>query len=179
MAHAPERADIWVIDTCSILEIRRRVPAGKLSEVYRRLGELVDEDILVFPKQVLAELERQTAEITATGRRDLPYEWAQRHAERAVRHGTDHDALRSVLSVVGVEELLDPDKKGVEPADPYVLTLAYHLNAGGHFARVISEDRRNAPDKLALASACGLVGVPVVPVLAFLSSRGIWRPGSS
>lgn len=76
-----------------------------------------------------------------------------------------------------VGQLLDPDKKSVEPADPYVLALAFQLNQGGDFARVITEDRRDAPDQVALASACGLVGIPVVPTKAFLLNRRIWPSG--
>lgn len=73
--------EIWVVDTSSILEIRRaegkgqiQIPKAKQAGVYDRLSGLVDAGILVFPKQVLKELERQTAKITAKGKRDLPYE---------------------------------------------------------------------------------------------------------
>lgn len=176
MGDVQDREDVWVIDTSSILEVRRRIEVAKQPDVYRKLGEFVERDRLYFPRAVLEELERQTANIAKSGRRDLPYEWAKQHAEVATRHGTDHVALRHVLAVDGVADLLDPDKKGVEVADPYVLALAHHLNAHGRFARVITEDRKNAGDKLSLAAACGLVGIPVVPMIPFVASRGIWRP---
>lgn len=175
-----ERTEIWVIDTCSILEIRRperlKIPKAKQAQVYARLDEFVETGALVYPKEVRDELERQTAKIARAGENDLPYEFVKRNAEKATRHGTDYAALRHILAIAGVEKLLDPDKPGVEPADPYVLALAYHINVQGGFARVITEDRRNYPDKLALASACGLAGVPVVPIAAFLLNRGIWPP---
>lgn len=175
-----ERAEVWVIDTCSILEIRRperlQIPRARQAEIYARLGELVEAGTLVFPREVREELARQTVKITSSGDPDLPYEFVKRNAEKATRHGTDFDALRHVLAIPGVEKLLAPDKPGVEPADPYVLALAHHLNLQDCFARVIPEDRRNFPDKLALASACGLAGVPVVPIAAFLLNRGIWAP---
>ena len=76
----------------------------------------------------------------------------------------------------GVAVLLDPDKIGVDEADPYVLALAEHLRQLGNFPRVLTEDRKNRPYKIALAAACGLVGIPVVPIVPFLSSRGIWSP---
>lgn len=174
MVEPKDRNDVWVIDTSSVLEIRRKLAKEKHAEIYRRLGQLVDDGKLFFPKQVLNELKRQTAEITKGGKRDLPYEWAKQDAEQATRHGTTHAALREVLAVEGVAQLLDPDKAGVEEADPYVLALAHHLIGVGLFARVITEDRVNAPDKIALASACGIVGIPVVPVRAFLLNRRIW-----
>ncbi len=175
MPDAAARSEIWVIDTSSILELRRKAPASKQGQIYARLGEMVEADILVYPKEVLDELERRTAEIAGTGRRDLPYEWAKKHEKQATRHGTDYAALRYVLSVEGVAQLLDADNPGVEEADPYVLALAHHLNANDQFSRVVTEDRRNAPDKIALASACGIVGVPVVPMRPFLLNRGIWN----
>lgn len=134
MAEIGDRQDVWVIDTSSVLEIRRKLANEKHAEIYRGLGLLVDQG----------------------------------------KHGTSHASLRTVLAVEGVAQLLDPDKPGVEEADPYVLALAHHLIGLGLFARVITEDRVNSPEKIALASACGLVGIPVVPVRAFLLNRQIW-----
>lgn len=79
-------AESWVIDTSSIIEVRRpalQIPAPKLPEVYGRLGELVGQGHLVFPRKVLEELERQAGTIAATGNADLPYEWAREQAEAA------------------------------------------------------------------------------------------------
>jgi Domain of unknown function (DUF4411) len=170
--------DIWVIDTCSVIEIRRtslQIPRAKQPAIYRALTALVTEGILVYPRQVLAELERQTSTIKAKGQIDLAYEWAHQNAEEACKHATDYRALRDALAVEGVEDLLDSDKAGgVEPADPYVLGLAHQLR-GSHEPCVITEDRKNAPDKIGLASAVGLVGIPVVPIRAFLRNRNIWR----
>lgn len=135
---------VWVLDTSSITEVRRpalQIPQSEHVRVYRALGELVGGGALVFPKQVREELERQHPTLAAKGHADLPYEWAKRHAERATRHGTDYDALREILAVEGVAELLDPDKPGVEDADPYVLALAQRLVRGGDSPRVVTEDR--------------------------------------
>jgi len=173
--------DIWVIDTSSILEIRRdegkgqlQIPKAKQPGVYNALTDLVDEGILVFPKQVLNELENHTAKITATGKRDLPYEWAKANAEEATRFGTDYEALREVLAFAGLEKIVDYEAKGPEVADPWVLALAYSLKQQGYVARVITEDRNNLPDKVALASACGIAGVPQLRAGAFLLHKEIW-----
>ena len=169
--------DLWVIDTSSIIEVRRptlQIPRAKQPEVFAALTELVNRDVLVFPKKVLAELERQTAAISAD-RRDLPYEWARDNEVRACHHEFDYEAMTEALAVEGVGEIVDADKPGVEPADPYVLGLAYQLRRAGRDAGVITEDRKNAPDKIGLAPAVGLVGVPSVPMRAFLLNQRIWR----
>jgi hypothetical protein len=166
--------DLWVIDTSSVIEIQRgslHIPRPKQIEVYRALTTLVTERTLVYPRQVVAELHRQNP--------DRAYEWAKQNAEQACRHAFDYEKLREVLAVEGVEELLDYEKPGgVEPADPYVLALAHQLR-DDHEPCVITEDRKNAPDKIGLASAVGLVGIPVVPIRAFLRNRNIWRVPSA
>lgn len=166
--------DIWVIDTSSVIEIQRgslHIPKTKRPEIYRAMTALVTDGALVYPKEVVAELHRQTP--------DLAYEWAKENAAQACAHKLDYEKLREVLAVEGVEELLDQDKAGgVEPADPYVLALAHQLR-GSHEPCVITEDRKNAPDKIGLASAAGLVGIPVVPIRAFLRNRNIWRVPSA
>lgn len=173
--------EIWVLDTSSLLEIRRGEGRGQLGipravqpGVYAKLSGLVDEGLLVFPKQVLDELKRQTATITVNGGRDLPYEWAKANAEAATRFRTDYQALREVLSYAGLEKLLDHEAKSVEIADPWVLALAYSLKKQGYAARVVTEDRNNLPGKMALASACGIVDVSQLRAGAFLLHKGIW-----
>lgn len=146
------------------------------ARVYAELGRLVEAGLLYYPRKLLKELERLTDAIAARAGGDPPYEWARAHAIKATRHGELFAVVKVVLAVPGVEELLDPEKTGAEEADPHVLALAHHLNGQGDFARVLTEDRKNKPYKIALAAACGLVGIPVVPMRAFLASRGIWRP---
>ncbi len=88
--------EIRVVDTSSLLEDRRGEGRGQLGipraaqpGVYDKLGELVGEGLLVFPKRVLDELKRQTTTITAKGGRDLPYDWAKANAKAATRFGTN------------------------------------------------------------------------------------------
>lgn len=128
---------------------------------------------LVFPKKVEGELARHTDRIQREGGRDKPYEFVSRNSDYAARHGDLHEVVRQVLAVAGVTELLDPDKPGVEDADPYVLATAKYLRDCGFTVRILTEDRKNKPNKLSLAAACGLVGIPVVPMQAFLLSRGV------
>jgi hypothetical protein len=174
VAETENRPTIWVIDNSSLLEVRRQVPGPDQPDVYSQLGCLVESGVLVYPKEVLEELERNTVEVVGKkGKRDRPYEWAKKHATRATRHGFRYDVLREVLAVPGVAQLVDPSGTKKE-ADPYLLALAYQLRTAGEDARVVTEDRRNAPDKVALASACGLVGIPVVPMKVFLVHLDIW-----
>lgn len=46
--------------------------------------------------------------------------------------------------------------------------MAVHSPAGGEDARIVTEDTKDIPRKLSLRTAAGLLGVPSVPLEAFL-----------
>jgi predicted nucleic acid-binding protein len=46
---------VWVVDTSSIIEIRRSVPNADRRELFGRLSALVGEGRLKFPTQVVDE----------------------------------------------------------------------------------------------------------------------------
>jgi len=65
---------------------------------------------------------------------------------------------------------------GADEADPYVLALALKLSSDGHQTTVITEERKDRPQKMSLNTACGLHRLVCVPIMAFLASRGLWTP---
>jgi hypothetical protein len=74
-----------------------------------------------------------------------------------------------------VQEVLDPDKLGVEEADPYVLALAIYLQQQGKQVMVLTEERKDRPDKISMTTACGVLRLPCLPVHMFLRINGIWQ----
>jgi hypothetical protein len=61
----------------------------------------------------------------------------------------------------------------VDEADPYVLALAVRLRGGGHDARVVVQETKDTSKKLSLNTACGILGIPSVPLLGLLRAEGI------
>lgn len=115
---------IWVIDTSSILEVRRAVERAHRPDVLQKLSALVAEGRLKFPKQVLDELQRNAKPDTP----DPLLQWAEGVAEEACIPTPTPEEVRAILAQV--PEILDPDKdSGVDEADPYVLALAEHLRS--------------------------------------------------
>jgi len=165
--------DLLVIDTSSIIEIRRAVPGSEQPGVYRKLSALVDAGTLLYPKQVVSELEEYTG--STKNKPDLPHEWVKRNDAQATREGFDADNLASILQSETIRRVIDPDKSGKDEADPYVLELATRLRNEGHTVTVITEDRIDKPYKLSLRSACGVLGIPAIGVELLLETRGIWR----
>lgn len=160
---------LWVIDTSSIIAVRREpFPPGARKKVFAALGKLVTDNLLVYPREVLDELARTAG--TATP--DPQYQWAKDHHELGCRHKTDLAGVKEVLA--RVPRVVDAQKTSpTTDADPYVVALAIHLrDLGG--ATVVTEDRKDSPIKMSLTTACGLWGVPAVPLVPFLELLKIW-----
>jgi hypothetical protein len=118
---------------------------------------------LIFPGEVLGELERG-----ASAEPDPPLTWA-----RSVRAQAEKTAnLETVKAVLRVApEILDPDIP-FEQADPYVIALALDERGLGLLeVTVVTDDRRDKPSKLSLATASGMMGLPTVPLHAFVRTK--------
>ena len=163
--------DVSVIDTSSILQVRRIIARQEQQSVYDKLTVLVQGDSLFFPKEVVVELERWSNPDPSST--DLPLEWVKVNSHKAAKHGVPFDALKLVLEQV--QEVHDPDKLGVEEADPYVLALAIHLQQQGKQVMVLTEERKDRPDKISMTTACGVLRLPCLPVHMFLRINGIWQ----
>ena len=80
--------------------------------------------------------------------------------------------VKAVLAVV--PDILDPEKEsGVDEADPYVLALAMKMRSDGNDAPVVTQETRDAPRRLSLNTACGILGIPSAPLRGFLRAEGI------
>jgi hypothetical protein len=83
---------IWVFDTSSIIEIRRSIENARKQAVFRAMSSLVSSGRLVFPIQVVKELER----FADPNLPDAQYLWAKANEEMAkARH---HHSKKSKIS---------------------------------------------------------------------------------
>ena len=164
---------IWVIDTSSVIHVRRLVGLDDRQKkaVYDSLTASVESGILVYPKKVLEELERNKL----PKKPDLPYEWAHKNEKQACRFGSLFDELREILAHEQIRRVFDPNKStGADEADPHVLALASYLKKQGHDVTVLSEESRNRPDKMSLQTACALLRIICLPIEPFLREQGLW-----
>ena len=162
-----------VIDTSSLIQIKQVVPAEHRKMVFAHLSELVERDVLVYPAEVVAELGR------AAKPGDMPHQWATQNEEHATRHGSMLTEVSQILRHAHVRRVLDPDKAtGVDEADPYVLALALHLKQGSD-VMVLTEERRDSPKKLSMASACGLLRFFCLSIEPFMAQQKIWPSARS
>src|SRR5688500_14735389 len=95
---------VWVIDTSSIVEVRRAVPVVVRKATFTGMTKLVTDGRLTYPPEVLKELERN-ADPKAP---DEQYQWAKTNAAQAHEQSTcDLEDVQAVLAQVPT--VLDPD----------------------------------------------------------------------
>ena len=157
----PGSGPTWVVDTSSLIAVTTVVRRADRQRIYQGLGELVNAARLIFPRQVVPELERyQGAENPALA-------WAKAHQAQACRHKVPLERVGEVLARVA--DVLDTAKDtGPDEADPYVLALALDLAAPGGDVRIITEEFKTTGDKMSLAAAAGFLALPAVSLRVFL-----------
>ena len=78
---------IWVIDTVSIIEIRRSLPKTVRGRIVAELDSRAIAGSIVYPPEVLGELERAAEAFKRTGNPDIPLIWARKHELNGTRYG--------------------------------------------------------------------------------------------
>jgi hypothetical protein len=157
--------DVRVIDTSSIIEVRQRFGRSNERKVFSALTSLIKKGELIWPPEVTHEVE---AALIA----DSAVRWVKANREIAERSAK----LETVKSVLFQAPTLIDSNATREQADPYVVALALDVASGDLFppkVTVVTEDRRDKPGKLSLATAAGLLGLPTVPLHALIASIGV------
>jgi hypothetical protein len=165
------RNDISIIDTSSVLEIKRSFEKAVQHRIYSDLTKLVESYSLIYPPEVYDELERYSN--TSKDFTDSPFGWVKKNKSLATRFGHRYEELKEVLGHPQIQNILDSEKIGVEEADSHVLSLALFLKKKGDQVRVITEERKDRPNKLSLNTACVLLEISCVPIEPFLIQRNI------
>jgi len=159
---------IWVIDSCSLIEIKI-IPHAIRPKVVAHLDDKVKAGTLVYPRQVIDELKSYANPKTLAT--DVPYQWVKKHEAT----GCHSDLLlaegKAILKVH--EDLIVKEASSKkEPADPYVIALAQKLRGEGHDARIITNDTRQIHRKVSVAAVAGLIGIPSTVMHIFLRGEG-------
>lgn len=155
--------EMWVIDSSSIIDIKK-IPNDHKDGIIKELEALIVGGSLVYPSQVVTELEND----------DGFAELIKKHKAQATRHEPLFDQVKELLKDTQIRRVLDHTKVGKDEADPYLLALALLLKSQGIDVTLITEEKKDRPDKLSLSSACGIKRVYSVPILPFLEQRAIY-----
>ena len=104
----------YVIDTCSITEMRRVYPSDMFPQVWELIGNLADEGILISIDEVYEELKVQDDEVL---------EWAKRHI--IMFKPLDGDVQKIASEILSTHPKLVDIKKRKSGADPFLIALGH------------------------------------------------------
>lgn len=155
----------WVVDTSSLIAVRSLFSRPDRAAVMEGLTTLLTTARVVFPREVIGELERYA------GADNPALTWAKTHQVAATVRQPSFDSVKTVLGQV--PEVVDPDKEGVEEADVYVLAMAVDLLAEGTDVRVVTEEFKTTGAKMPLGSAAGFLRIPSVSIKTMLKFEKI------
>lgn len=160
----------FVIDTCSILDIKRRLPHSHRKPVYAKLTDFVGDKIIYFPDEVYKELKDGTTHEDS----DQAFAWVKANRAIATSYGDlTADVATLLVEKPLVAKIVDPEKVSVIEADPYILALALKIKSEGGSPIVITEEAKSSPIKMALSQACGILRIPSIGIINFLNQEGI------
>jgi len=126
---------------------------------------------IVFPLAVLRELK----EGNDPDLPNKPLKWAEEVAAIACHRQPLDEAVAAMFTAFpAVGRVLDVEKdEGPDEADPYVLAYALTLADAGRRVTVVTEEKRNRPDKMAMKDACGILDIPAMSVDTYLRMKGL------
>ena len=114
----------YIIDSCSLLSVGECSSTynKSKSEILSELCNMIENGNLVYPKQVIGEIERH-------GNEEL-VSWTKENSKEATRFGTNYETFKEVMSHPIASKVLDIEKKVTDKndeADPYLLELSLTL----------------------------------------------------
>ena len=163
---------IWVIDTSSVINVKELVKKTGRKKVFDALAELCVQGRLVFPQEVLDELENGARR----GMEDLPLKWARENKQFGYTLGPCSEQLHKVMNDPVAKLTPDPRQdKGADDADPHVLATALEVVSKGSQAVVVTQESKKSPPQVPLNVAAGSLNLPSINLYALLTKIGIWE----
>ncbi len=149
---------IYMIDACSLTELRRTYPLSLFPQVWNLLVRLAAAGRLLSVEEVANELAAQDDQIA---------DWAAEHADifLPLSPAIQIEA-RAILK--RFPTLIDLKKKK-SGADPFLIAAARIANA----TVVTQEKRSGGPPAVKIPDVCGAIGVPCIALLPLLEAEGL------
>jgi len=160
----------FVFDTSSIIAVKERYSRKDSDRLYRELRTCAEAGEIVFPRAVLRELKAGHD----PDRPNKPLDWAERVARTACyRKPLERVMAEMFAAFPAVGRVLDVEKdEGADEAAPYVLAHALMIAKDGTRVTVVTEEKRNRRDKMAMKDACGILDIPAMSVDTYLRMKG-------
>lgn len=143
----------YVIDTCSLTELRRTYPFKMFAPVWNKLEELVDEGIIITTEEVFDELKMNDDDV---------FKWAKENSKMFIP--LDEQIQIKVQELLTTHYNLIDIKNKKSSADPFVIALALLNNC-----TVVTEEKPSGgPDKSKIPDVCNYYKVDCIKLLDLL-----------
>lgn len=153
-----EAGRLYVIDTCSLTELRRTYPRKGFPHVWALVDKLASEGRLISVEEVAIELEAYDDEVS---------EWAADH-EAVFLPLSEKIQIAARLVLARFPTLVDV-KKRKSSADPFVIATAI-VNG----AVVVTEEKPSGgPPKVKIPDVCKAMNIECLPLLQMLLAEGL------
>ncbi len=146
----------YVIDTCSLTELRRTYPFKMFAPVWNKLKELVNSGIIISTEEVFEELKINDDEV---------FQWAKENSQMFVP--IDESIQIQVRELLKTHSNLLDIKNKRSSADPFVVALAL-LNK----CTVVTEEKPSGgPNKSKIPDVCKAYKVKCINLLTLLEKE--------
>ena len=155
----------YVIDTCSLVELRRTYPLDVFPNVWEAIGHLADAGVLISSSEVFDELEASEVE------GDDVLMWACNHENMfAPLDGFIQQKAVAILEIF--ENLIDLKKKK-SSADPFVIATAMMNSCVVVSEETATNNSAESGLKVKIPDVCKYYNMPCISLLEMLRAEGI------
>ncbi len=143
----------YIIDTCSLIQLRRAYPLDVFPSVWAKVGNMADAGILISIEDVYEELQIQDDEVS---------EWAKQHSDMFLP--LDGIVQIKALQILSTHRDLVDLKKRKSGADPFVIATALVYSC----ILVTEEEPSRSPNKLKIPDTCKDYNIQCIQLLEML-----------
>ncbi len=158
---------IYIIDTCSIIDLFRLYPLDIFPRLWKNLDGLIREERLISHKFVLKELSKKY---------DSAYKWAKER--RTMFKDITPQQIKIMKDITAkFPGIIDTDKE--IDADPWLIALALEKEKQYKLVpkvevRVIITEERFRPNKVNIPFVCKQFGVECTNIIGLMRKEG-WK----
>ena len=159
---------IYIIDSCSLIDLMRMNPMDIYESVWGRLEEHARHGFIVSHEEVMRELAGKDDELTV---------WTKRNS-KMFKRVTSLQAAKVVEIQRTNPTLIDPEKDAPE-ADPFLIALALETGAQQTIVpterrMIIVTEERPKKGKVNIPSVCQTYGIECIPIIEMFRREG-WK----
>lgn len=148
----------YVIDTCSLIQMRRVYPKDIFPGAWEKLTDLSSKGILISAEDVLEELKVFDDEIL---------EWAFGQSDMFVP--LDHPIQQIATTILNSHPTLIDLKMNKSSGDPFLIATAIHKKC----VLVTEEKPTNSTKKTKIPNVCEVFGVECISLVSMFRNEGL------